>query len=328
MKKIIVTVSLYLTFVSANAQKAVSNFYWGINGHPLTQAAYANNWDDQFNRINDLGLNSYRFDVLLNSSGIAKKNDLFKKLLKRLKVNNITPLTVLSLSGLKGLDSAGIYQTSFSQGVNFGKAYGNLISVVEVNNEVDNKIMYRGDRPGTKPSDYDPEKTTRILTGIKGFVDGLKNTVPAVKVTLSVSYTHFYYLTLLENYGVNYDIIGCHWYSSMGDITNFRPPFGNILAFLTKKFNKTIWLTEFNQSKGTTIASFAKQNDYITTAIPKIMAQNIVGGIFIYELYDQPLIRAQYPFEACFGLLQTNNFGEVIQKDAYQGYKGVIQKYK
>lgn len=309
------------------AQNANSAFVWGINGHPLTQAAYANNWDDQFNRLKDLQVNSYRFDVLLNPEGIAKKDALFNKLLNRLKSNNIKPLPVISLSGLKGLDSASIYQTSYSQGKNFGEKYGGYLSVMEVNNEVDNKIMYKGDRPGTKASDYDPEKTTRILTSMRGFIDGVKGAAPLVRFTLSVSYTHFYYLDLLKRYKVNYDIIGCHWYSAMGDITNLKQPFGNVLTMLTRKFNKPIWITEFNQSKGTTNATFEKQNNYITTAIPKILAQKIIGGIYIYELYDQPLIRQQYPFEASYGLLQKDLSGNTVEKDAYQGYKQVIRKF-
>lgn len=328
MLKAWLIVPCVLLCCNLQAQDTGAPFVWGINGHPLTQAAYANNWDDQFNRLKDLQLNSYRFDVLLNADGIAKKDALFNKLLNRLKTSGIKPLPVISLSGLKGLDSTAIYQTSYRQGINFGQRYGSYLSVMEVNNEVDNKIMYKGDRPGTRASDYDPEKTTRILTGMRGFIDGVKYAVSSVKFTLSVSYTHFYYLELLQRYQVNYDIIGCHWYSSMGDITNFRPPFGNILTMLTQKFKKPIWITEFNYSKGTTYATFAKQNDYITTAIPKILAQKIIGGIFIYELYDQPLIRKQYPFEACYGLLQKDYNGNTIEKGAYQGYKQVVQKYR
>jgi hypothetical protein len=328
MFKFYIIITCLVLCFTVKAQKADTKFFWGINGHPLTQSAYAKNWDDQFNRIKDLNLNSYRFDVLLNIDGTAKKDLLFNKLLTRLKNNNIMPLPVVSLSGLKGLDSTAIYQTTYNQGVNFAQRYGSFISVMEVNNEVDNKIMLPGDRPGLKASDYDPEKTTRILTGIKGFIDGVKKIEPSIKFTLSVSYIHFYYLQLLKNYNVNYDIIGCHWYSSMGDITNFKAPFGNIITTLTKRFNKPVWITEFNHSKGTTNASFAKQNEYISTTLSKVISQNLIGGIYVYELYDQPAIRKQYPFEACYGLIQTNSFGNVVEKDAYTGYKQVIQKYK
>ncbi|MDB5060528.1 MAG: hypothetical protein JWP67_371 [Mucilaginibacter sp.] len=61
---LLVTVAM-LSF-TATAQKNTRNFVWGINGHPLTQKAYSNNLADQIQSLNDLKVNSYRFDVLMD----------------------------------------------------------------------------------------------------------------------------------------------------------------------------------------------------------------------------------------------------------------------
>lgn len=318
---------ILLSFTSTivKAQKKTKPFVWGINGHPLTQRDYSNNLDEQISAINDLGLTSYRFDVLLDKDGYAKKEPSFIEILNQLKKNNISALPALMQSGLKSESVDSIYQAAYGQGKNFGIRYGDYLTVVEVNNEGDNKIRLR-DNPGkAKQGAYDTEKAKRFIAGIKGFIDGLKSVRADIKVTLSVSYIHYYYLQLLKDNNVNYDIIGCHWYSNMGDITRVKPMNSNVLSFISQSFNKPIWITEFNQFKGTTTVNFARQNEYINQSIQKIIDQGIIGGFFIYELFDQPSLKKRYPLEACYGLIYKDDLGQYTKKDAYQGYKQIVQ---
>lgn len=312
---------------TANAQKVDRDFVWGINGHPLTQKAYSNNLDDQIERLNDLKVNSYRVDVLLDPQGYAKKESQFIEMLSRLKNNNISTLLVLMQSGLKGLDAQATYQTSYDQGKNFASKYGEMISVVEISNEADNKILLPGNLTGLKVGDYDLVKAQKIIAGIKGFIDGLKSVKSTIKVSISVSYIHFYYLQLLKDNNVDYDIIGCHWYSNMGDITNAKPPVGNALLRVSKQFKKPIWITEFNYGKGSLKVTSAKQKEYLYNTIPQIISQGIISGFFIYELYDQPELGQRYPLETSYGLIQKDGSGRMIEKDAYTGYKEVIQNF-
>ena len=310
----------------AKAQNTDKSFVWGINGHPLTQRDYSNNWDEQISALNDLKLSSYRLDVLLDPDGYAKKEQSFIKILNDLKKNNIAALPAVMQSGLNNADIDSIYQKGYKQGMNFGTRYGDYLSIVEVNNEGDNKIRLRNKPGRIKEGEYDTVKAKKFIAGIKGFIDGLKAAKPNVKVTLSVSSTHFYYLQLLKDNQVNYDIIGYHWYSNMGDIINVKPAFGNVLSYISKRFNKTIWITEFNYFKGTTSANFATQSDYITQTIKKILDQGIIKGFFIYELFDQTYLKARYPFEACYGLIYKDSMGRYIKKDAYQSYKQIVGK--
>jgi hypothetical protein len=319
-------IAVVMLSLTAAAQKSTRNFVWGINGHPLTQQAYSNNLTDQIQSLNDLKVNSYRFDVLLDPQGYAKKEGQFIELLSRLKNNNIATLLVLMQSGLKGLDPEETYQTSYNQGKNFANKYGESISVVEISNEADNKILLPGNLTGLKAADYDMVKAQKVIAGIKGFIDGLKSVNPSIKVSISVSYLHFYYLQLLQDNDVNYDIIGCHWYSNMGDITNARAPVGNVLLRVSQQFKKPIWITEFNYGKGSLRVTYQKQKEYLYNTILQIMSQGIITGFFIYELYDQPELRQRYPLETSYGLIQKDSIGHMTEKDAYMGYKQAIQK--
>jgi hypothetical protein len=321
----LLAIAAMLSF-TATAQTSIKNFVWGINGHPLTQKAYSDNLSDQIQSLNDLKVNSYRFDVLLDPEGYVKKESQFVDLISKLKNNNISALLVLMQSGLKGLNPADTYQTSYNQGKNFAGRYGQSISVVEISNEADNKILLPGNLTGLKSADYDMDKAQKIIAGIKGFIDGLKSVNPSIKVSISVSYLHLYYLQLLQDNNVNYDIIGCHWYSNMGDITNARAPVGNVLVRVSQQFKKPIWITEFNYGKGSLRVTYQKQKEYLYNTILQIMSQGVITGFFIYELYDQPELGQRYPLETSYGLIQKDSTGHMIEKDAYMGYKQAIEK--
>jgi hypothetical protein len=323
-KIIMITLYLLCTSFILSAQNTGNSFIWGVNGHPLTQADYKNNLNQQIDAIKDLKLSSYRFDVILNQDGYAKNEPAFLNLLNSLKQNDILPLPAIMQSGFGSGGPDLIYQKTFQQGENFGTRYGKYFSVVEVNNEGDNKIRIR--EPGNGNSGkYDKQKAQVFIAEIKGFIDGIKKVKPSIKITLSVSYTHYYYLQMLKDNNVNYDIIGCHWYSNMGDITNLKPPYGNVLYSISQRFNKPIWITELNRFKGADMADFARQNDYITKIIKKIIAQGIVKAIYIYELFDQSSLAQRYPLEAHYGIMYKDASGNYVQKDAYKGLKNIVQ---
>ncbi|MXV51308.1 hypothetical protein GS399_10040 [Pedobacter sp. HMF7647] len=311
---------LCLTLTSQDAGKSI---IWGINGHPLTKQDYKKNWPAQIQAIKDLKLSSYRFDLLIDTNGYARDEESCLKLFKVLKSNNIAPLPAIMQKGFNDLDLNDRYRLSYKQGQNFALRYGEYLSVIEVNNEVDVKSMLSKNFDGRKQNGYDNPKLIRYITAIKGFIDGLKQVKPSVKVTLSFSWLHFYYLTALEENNVNYDIIGCHWYSNMGDITNVKS-IGNVLELLRQRYKKPIWITEFNYFKGTTTASLAKQNEFLSTSIHPILAQNIVTGFFIYELYDQPAINQRSPGESKYGLISQDSQGNLVKKDAYMTYKQIV----
>lgn len=327
MKVSLVFSMCMLLFCTCRAQGNKSQFVWGINGHPLTQKDYSNNLDDQIAALNDLNVSSYRFDVILTKDGYAKNQPAFIKLLQTLKQNNILPFAAVMQTGFGGMSPDSVYQTAVLQGKNFGVAYGDYFTVMEVNNEVDNKIRVRNaPAGGGAAAEYDTAKAKRFMAQISGFIDGIKSVKPSLKISLSVSFTHFYYLKLLQENKVNYDIIGCHWYSNMGDMLAQKLPISNVLSYIQGHFNKPIWITEFNRFKGTGAVSFAMQSQYITDNIPKLIAQKKIGAFFVYELFDEQSLAVKFPLEANYGIMYKDASGNYVKKDSYQGYKNMISR--
>lgn len=326
--------SYLLIFLSTSGIAQISNnsFRWGVNGHPLTQSDYnKTTWDKQISFLKELNLNTYRVDVMLDTQGLPKNEYSFQELNSKLNSNSISMFPVLIITGLSGLDAGQIYTQCYNQGKAFGLKYGNKFPWLEVGNEEDNKVIASGN--GIKASDYNDQKIPNVMAKLKGFIDGLKSVSPDIKVSISFGWVHFYYLELLKQNNVNYDIIGYHWYSNMGggDITNVHTPFvsGNLLKSVSDKFNKEIWITEFNYYRGTKNGDYTKQADYISQSIKSIISQNIIKGFFIYELFDQSASGQRSPNEANYGLVMKQDANsDYTKKEVYTRYQSLINDYK
>lgn len=329
-KTLLLSILIYLPLLSVSFRYPIQKeaFIWGINGHPISQKAYSNaTWDDQIKYLKDLQVNYYRYDVLLNQEGYIKYESWATAFLGKLKSNNLHSLLVVKQVGFKDMNYEDSYKLSFEQGENFCKKYNKYLTVIEIGNEEDDDLILSSGYDGTKEYHYDLKKADKLMAQVKGFADGVKSVNPAIKISMSLGWVHFYYLELLKNYNINYDIIGYHWYSSMGDITNVKAPYGDILSKIKKKYKKEIWITEFNTYGGSFKAGPEKQDAYIKKSIAKILDQGIVNGLFFYELFDQPVLRN--PLEQHYGLISNSGTNaSYSKKSAYHQYKKIVEEYK
>lgn len=308
----------------ALAQTRNASFIWGINGHPLTQHDYQSlTWQKQIDFLKDLNVKHYRFDVLLNEKGLPRNELSFNQWLKLSSENGIVSMPVLMFSGNNLSDSGAVYKKAFQEGAQFAKRYGEGLQVLEIGNELELYILKHGD--GTSASHYDLTKAKRLMIRLKGLADGIKSVKRSIKISFSLGWTHLYYLELLKQYNVNYDIIGYHWYSDMGFITNVRAPYGNILKKVKEQYEKTIWITEFNTHFGTRKSSFIEQDKYIDKSVQQILKQGIAQAFFIYELFDEPALVKKYPHEAFYGLIYIEK-ERFKKKPAYLRYKTIIKE--
>ncbi len=313
-------------FIISAKQLVAQNvvFYWGLNGHPLTQQDFnRSTWDDQIKYLKDLNVNIYRIDVLVDDDGKARKEIDFIDILNKLKDNKIKSMPTVIPLGING-SKIQQYDQSFSQGQSFCQKYGSYFDVIEVGNEEDNASIINGSVDGSKLAHYNNNKLNNIIVKLKGFIDGAKSVKPSLKVSLSLSWVHFGYLDVLDQNKINYDIIGYHWYSNMGDPINTRTQYGNVLRMVSEKYKRPIWITEFNYFQGTTKADFQKENQYFVKTISNIISQHVVQGLFVYELFDQPALRQQRPSESNYGLIYKNDTGSYSKKDIYDSYKEII----
>lgn len=327
-----VFVSCFLLVFSSNlyGQADDQHFAWGVNGHPLTQEAYKySTMNEQIRILRDLGVNYYRIDVPINGEGKARNEPYFQELLRRLKSAGIKPMLAIFPSGVKSQDpdSASVYSEYFLLGRKFIKRYGSDLVVVEVGNEWDLKLMKKDPKnDGRKASHYQSDLIAKQMWLLQGIIDGMKEEKPSLKVSMSLTWVHWYYLDILKQYRINYDIIGYHWYSNMGNITNVVAPYGDFLPKIAERYGKEVWITEFNTYRGNRRTSFAKQNEYVESSLADIIKHKVIKGFFIYELFDQPAL-SRYPDEMSYGLLYLKD-GVYQKKPIYHTFKKFINTHK
>jgi len=304
-------------------------FVFGVNGHPFTQHDYRSlTWAKQMDLLGKLGVDYYRVDVPLDGSGRVKNSVQFMQFLRLAEDTRVKLMPILKPIYENGKDSLTVYRQNVELGRNYAKVYGKLFDVIEVGNELELHIMKRNGVDGTKSAHYDFEKSKQLMWRLRGFIDGLKSVNPRVKVSLSLGWTHTYYLEILKQYQVPYDIIGYHWYSNMGDITKPKVPYQNLLPEIYRKYEKTIWLTEFNSHEGTGKHSVDYQEQYIRQSLLNIKKQGIVSGFFIYELLDEPALR-QLPHETRYGLAYKSASDTSYRlKPAFDSFRSLIQTFK
>lgn len=305
-------------------------FQWGINGHPFTQHDYRQStWKQQFLLLKDLGVNVYRIDMPLISNGLARNDRMVVDFFDGLADINVKPMPVVFPSEKKGLkDSLDAYETYFSQGKSFAERYGDWIEVMEVGNEWDVRAMNANRNvDGMRKSHYDKSLSREVMWILKGFIDGVKAVKPKMSISVSLIWTHLYYLDMLAYHGVDYDIIGYHWYSNMGNLFDVRPPYGDLLGKVKNKYKKEIWVTELNTKEGTRKIDEEEQEKYLRINLEQLLEQGIINGFFIYELFDQPALESKYPQEARYGLTFHKD-GIYKKKPAYSSFKALISRSK
>lgn len=268
IKNLTLTIILILlvTFNHAYSQRTTP-MIWGINGHPFTQAAY---WGDHFytesdyiiglkrqiDKVKELGMSYYRFDLIVEQDGNIRlpwsnqasydgaKNGLIE-LYNYAISKNIKLLVVIG-----GLDCSSynqtqevLYNNAKSLSFNFATKYGQYFDYIELGNELDIQSMLDpksfyntlgtciGD--GYTINNYDRKKIQTISAYLKGLNDGLKSVKPNIKTIINAAgYLHFGFFNALMNeeiiignnlpstYCKDFDIVGWHFYDNQGDINN------------------------------------------------------------------------------------------------------------
>ena len=305
----------------------------GINGHPLTQEAYLEaSLDSQVNLIKELNLNYYRIDLVIDEVGNLQNEVRFQELVRKAKNKNIEILPVLINSGWeKEIKQQNSYLLGQKIGAKFALTYKSNIEYYEIGNEDDSKLMSAKD-DGSLTEHYDLTKLKKLINYYKGVIKGIKTEDKNAQIIISSSgWLHLGFFKLLEEANVNYDILGYHWYSDMGDLKNDR---FNILDSLDK-FNKPIWFTEINRRNGSKEGAYTgntsfkeseskevAQSQWIKRYIEQLCTKSNVRAIFIYELFDEPAFDDskgfEAPHEAYFGLVNwEKRYSQVQRKTAY-----------
>lgn len=277
----------------AAVTKASSNFFVGVNGHPMNQAPYTyTSPEEQINLIKNLGMNVYRIDLPLNSNGEVNVPPRLERLKKAADAAGVTLLPMIAAPNLENFkyDEGYYYRKGHAIGSKFAKNYGNLFTYYNIGNELDNKCILSSSKAGDKSEHYDMKKFRRIAACLRGMNDGIKVYDKTAKTMINASWMHYRYLSMIEDLGIRFDIVAYHWYDEMEKIAKDSYNIDDFTKFLSSKFKKPIWFTEMGvrDNTGTGSRSEQYQTSFFNSFITKCRNNPQVQAIIIYELFNEP----------------------------------------
>ncbi|MEH6307484.1 glycosyl hydrolase [Olivibacter sp. CPCC 100613] len=278
----------------------INDFFFGVNGHPLNQEAYATlSAPEQMLLLKSLGMNIYRVDFTVTSQGKIIPKQRFETLREAATASNITILPMLPDAKLDYNSSEDVaYRQGYDRGYGFAQENGNYFTFYNIGNELDNDCILPN-KSGKIVEHYDQKKFKIIAAHLKGMDEGIKAVDKDAKTMINASWMHYKYLQMLEQYGINYDIVAYHWYSDMESAAVSAYQINDITEFLTKQFDKPIWLTEINIRNKNGKISEESQRDFLNTVIAKCQKNPGVQAVIIYELFNQPVFNS---IESYYGL--------------------------
>jgi hypothetical protein len=279
---------------------AETNFYFGVNGHPVNQSAYMKiSPAEQIRLIKSLGMNIYRVDLTADKAGVIRMHDRYVALKNAADSAKVTLLPMVS-SGNFDYDIAeeASYQIGYERGAAFASNYQHDFVYYNIANELDNKCILPK-KSGTSVSHYDPVKFKIIAARLKGMDDGVKSVDKDAKTMVDASWMHYQFLLMLEEYGVNFDVVAYHWYDEMEKLAVKTYNITDITQFLSQKFSKPIWFTEINIRNKVGTVDDKVQRDFLNSFLAKCKENRQVQAAIIYELFNQPVFQS---LESHYGL--------------------------
>lgn len=268
--------------------KSTQGFNFGVAGTALgSPAYYAVPYTTQMNMLKRMGMSVYKFQVRTMSDGRSTVPYKFDPFVKAAKEAGITLLPMLYHRTLSfSVSNSESYQRGKKLGRNFAMQYKDIFTYYELGNELSLKCIIPG-KAGKSRFSYDQKKFKTIAAYLKGMNDGVKSADPDAKTMINSGWLHYAYLLMLEDHGIDFDIIAYHWYSEMDGAAE---DFGiyDILDKLSSKFRKPIWFTEIGQRYKKVYDIEKRQYKFINSFVTRCRNHPQVKAAIIFELFDQP----------------------------------------
>lgn len=314
-------------------ETAKKEFAWGVNGHSLNHSDYTRSGtiDRELNFLDEHQFKFYRIGIRTDLEGkVTLSAARFMELLKKSSERGIEIMPVFLIN--THFDDYKIteeeaYRRGKSQMRGFAQTYGDYITYYALGNEQEIRIINPG-LAGKYTTDYDVEKFKIVAAYLKGMHEGVKEVDPTAKTIVnSAGWLHLGYYELLNQSEVPYDIMGFHWYSKTD---TYRSDFGHgrITDILYSRYQKPIWITEINHTRGSHDNTEYEQASIMKRFIDELYNQDYIEGFFVYELYDQPSLKDQEwagDKEAHFGIIEWKNSPPDYSEFEYKPVSNVLR---
>lgn len=276
-------------------------FLYGINGHPVNQAAYTDIGPKaQVDLLKRNGMNIYRVDFPLLKSGDIRWDHRLINITNTAKDAGVQILPIIPPSTLNiNHSEKEAYWQAYHLTQKFMWKYGKYFTHFELANELDNRCILSRWHTGNLKEHYDLKKFRTIASYLRGMNNAVKDINPRAKTIINVSWLHYRFLTMLDEYGVKYDIAGYHWYQDQETTAKNDRGIDDITKTLNKHLKKPIWFTEVGYRDFNGNASDEDAKKFLNSFIQKCYNNKQVEAIMLYELFDQPYFKSQ---EGRFGI--------------------------
>jgi hypothetical protein len=316
----------------ATASAASADLLWGVSGHPLT--AYPGvSIERQLDYVEDLGMKSYRVNIVDTSSG-----DRLAELVAAGKKRGIEILPVITPGGIS-LDKDGtdeLYSKAWALAVALGSRFKNDIRVWELGNEMENyaiiKPCERRDDGTTYPCEWGPAggvgaldyygpRWVKVSAVLKGLSEGIAEVDPGIRMAIGTAgWGHLGAFERMKRDGINWDISVWHMYGE-----DPEESFDKIASY-----GKPIWVTELNHPYGSQ-QSEQQHAEGLMKAMKRLRElqdKYKVEAAHIYELLDETYWAPS--FEAHMGLVRLvgsteSGWSAAGPKPGYVAVRGMIR---
>jgi len=313
------------TATTGQSYISVTTGFYGINGHLNSGYAYGTvPMASQMQLIQTLGMTNTRQDLW----DIAGAENL-AAFANTLSAGGIQVTAVITPSlPAAGTGETAAYNSAWQLGYTIASTLKGLVHVYECGNELeDTFVTGAGDQAG----DYQTAAYLLYRGVTRGLIEGVRAADAGAAVGVTGSWLHYGALQMLwdgtDPSGdsgapvLNWDITSWHWYSDMGDITSAGDSQTNVLAQLTQRFQRPIWISEYgyrpNGQTGTTL--WNNQATYLQSVMAQYLqlkSKYNLQCIMLYELFDMPS-------DSGYGLIASDGS---TQKPAYSAVQSFIAK--
>ena len=323
------TAALALSGLAGSVSAGTKGLTWGINGHPL--ASYPGiPLETQLEHIRELGLTSYRVDI-----GSTERLLDLQHLVREAKARGITVLPVITPGFEMDKEDADVLEKK-AYGLAFAlvSSFKGEIPVWELGNELENYAIIQpcemqddgkqyncsyGPAGGVSANEYYGPRWAKVSAVLKGLTRGARAADPNVKRAVGTAgWGHLGAFARMKADGIEWDISVWHSYGQ-----NPEWAFKELV-----KYERPIWVTEFNTSGGSTDGKEA-QAQGLTRAMSQLedlQSSYPVEAAHIYELMDEPYWEG---YEAHMGLVEMKKTEQGAwapgdRKPAYQAVKAFL----
>lgn len=321
------------------SSKPYDGYFWGVATNPYvfntkSDKFHKENVDAQVEYWKDLGVKAVRINFEFSKQKPENFLEANDYLVDKLNENNIETLMVIE-SPLGDFIGEANQDNGYSWGKHIAEHFKGKVRYYQMLNEVSGTAI-KPNYPGNNFSDFDSEKYRAVKDYLLGLSKGIKEADPDAKRVVSAHWVGIAIIDKLIEDGVDFEIIGWNWFSSMGDDpTNVKMPDGsnlNIPDYL-KKYNKKFWITEANRSEGSYDNKEKEQAEFINSLINNIKKSDLISGIFVYRLFDTTSAAdGVQNNDTVWGIVKEKQKADGkwepgAKKEAFDTYRSLIAKY-